>query len=154
VNIGIYLRKSGMVLLVPLEFCSLGIFCYLIQMSAQRGPLDWNFKILDLEWCLVYVYRRLWHQTVIFFPIRMKSEITNSDQSHKFRMKYKSRKFSKHGPLEKPEIESGVKEWASHVDRSYPPCAPFKVQNSIVKIVVSRSGKRNNPQSKLVCPVK
>jgi hypothetical protein len=39
-----------------------------------------------------------------FFPSELKSNITNSEQSRKSRMKYKSWKLSKHESLEKPEV--------------------------------------------------
>jgi hypothetical protein len=66
-------------------------------------------------------------------------------------MKYKSKKLSKHGPLKKPEVGSGVKELVPPVDRSHPLRAPFKAQDSLAKIGMCRSGKQNNPQSKSEC---
>jgi hypothetical protein len=93
----------GFFLLVFNSLWGLLLFLSNIQMSGQNGPLDWNFTILDLEWCLVYVYGRLWYQIVIFFPSEWKgNDIVNSDQSHK------SGRLHKHGPLDKPEVGSGA----------------------------------------------
>jgi hypothetical protein len=56
--------------------------CIAIQNSdVWPAWASWlNFTILDLKWCLVYIYRRLWHQTVLFSALEWKGNIENSDQ--------------------------------------------------------------------------